>query len=32
MTAATVVARLSHRNSVRSSVRHIGGLVQNSAS
>jgi len=31
-TAATAVARLSHRNSVRPSVCHMGGSVKNGAS
>jgi len=30
--AATALARLSHRNSVRSSVRHMTGSVKNCAS
>jgi len=30
--AATALARFSHRNSVRLSVRHTGGLVKNGAS
>jgi len=31
-TAGTAIARLSHRNSVRPSVRHTGGSGKNSAS
>jgi len=30
--AATAVVRLSHRNSVRPSVRHMGGSVKKNAS
>jgi len=32
VTAATAVARLSHRNSVRPSVHHTDGSVKNGAS
>jgi len=31
-TAGTAIARLSHRNSVRLSVRHTGGSGKNGAS